>query len=343
MNNCQQLAQEIRAGNRRALSRAITLAESTHRQHRNDADSLFDILSAADIRQSLRIAFTGAPGVGKSTLINALGLLLTHQGMKVAVLAVDPTSAHTGGSILGDKTRMDILSRERLSYIRPSPSRHILGGVAKHTREVIFLCEQAGYDFIFVETTGVGQSETKVGQLTDIFVLLVAPAAGDELQGVKRGIMELADIIAVTKADGALKDIARQTAAEYQGALRLFARRDKDPEKFPLTCTVSVQETATINRLWQSVVTLGHWRQSHGMQKKIRIEQDSAWIHSRLHEEIVKAIEMQTDINQKSQQIARIITTTGTAFSPEVRGQLRTAIDSSLSSIQIKSKEALSS
>lgn len=328
MDDCQQMAHQIRAGNRRALSRAITMVESTHAEHQSSAEKLIDILSSGDVRQSLRVAFTGAPGVGKSTLINALGLGLTRQGTKVAVLAVDPSSTLTGGSILGDKTRMELLSREQLSYIRPTPSSNILGGVAKHTREVTFLCEQAGFDCILVETTGVGQSETTVGQLTDIFVLLVAPAAGDELQGVKRGIMELADIVAVTKADGDLRRMADRTCAEYQAALRLFTRRDKDPEDFPLAATITAHDSDQINKLWESVIRLKNWRKANGIWKKIRAKQELSWVISLLHEEIVNSVETQTDVMQTNQRLADAITATGTAFSPEVRRELHTAFQS---------------
>lgn len=328
MDDCQQIAHEIRSGNRRALARAITMVESTRAEHQLSAKKLIDILSNGDVRQSLRVALTGAPGVGKSTLINALGLRLTKQGTKVAVLAVDPSSTRTGGSILGDKTRMERLSREPLSYIRPTPSSNILGGVAKHTREVIFLCEQAGFDCILVETTGVGQSETMVGQLTDIFVLLVAPAAGDELQGVKRGIMELADIVAVTKADGDLQHIADRTCVEYQSALRLFTRRDKDPEDFPLAATITAYDSDQISKLWGAVTRLRDWRKANGIWEKIRTQQELSWVISLLREEIVHSVETQTDVIQTNQRLANVITATGTAFSPEVRRELHAAFQS---------------
>lgn len=232
------LSSRIPAGDRRALARAITLVESSRPEHRVQASELLHRL-ADPARQSLRIGLSGTPGVGKSTFIEALGLMLTGQGQRVAVLAVDPSSARSGGSILGDKTRMERLSRDRQAFIRPSPSQTELGGVARRTREAIALCEAAGFDTILVETVGVGQSETLVARMTDIFTLLIAPAGGDELQGVKRGIMEIADLVLVNKADGDLAAQARRTCADYAGALRLLRRREGDPADFPKAMCVS--------------------------------------------------------------------------------------------------------
>ena len=184
----EQQAQDILNGERRALARAITLVESTRKDHRNKARALLQTLSGAN-RQALRIGLSGTPGVGKSTFTEAFGMMLIELGLKVAVLAVDPSSTISGGSILGDKTRMEHLSREKNAFIRPSPSQTALGGVTRRTRESIALCEAAGFDIILVETVGVGQSETMVADMTDIFLLLLAPAGGDELQGIKKGIM----------------------------------------------------------------------------------------------------------------------------------------------------------
>ena len=191
------LSDALRSGDRRALARAITLVESGRTDHRAEALALIEALG--NEREALRIGLSGTPGVGKSTFIEAFGLMLTGLGLKVAVLAVDPSSARSGGSILGDKTRMERLSRDPNAFIRPSPSQSHLGGVARRTREAISLCEAAGYDVILIETVGVGQSETMVAEMCDLFVLLIAPAGGDELQGVKRGIMEMADLILVNK------------------------------------------------------------------------------------------------------------------------------------------------
>ena len=199
-------ARLIEQGNRRALARAITLVESAHPVHRQHATTLLATLRKD--RQAIRIGLSGTPGVGKSTFIESFGLHLVESGLKVAVLAVDPSSARSGGSILGDKTRMDQLSRHPGAYIRPSPSQTHLGGVARRTREATALCEAAGFDVVLIETVGVGQSETMVAEMADLFVLLLAPAGGDELQGVKRGIMEMADLILINKADGDLKSAA---------------------------------------------------------------------------------------------------------------------------------------
>ncbi len=209
-----ELAGRLAAGDRRALARAITLVESTRADHREAAGALLARLESRD-GAALRVGLTGAPGVGKSSLIERLGLMLTDRGDRLAVLAVDPSSARTGGSILGDKTRMERLARRAEAFIRPSPSRATLGGVARRTREAIRLVEAWGAGTILVETVGVGQSETMVAEMTDIFVLLIAPGGGDELQGVKRGIVEMADLILVNKADGALEPEATRTRVDY--------------------------------------------------------------------------------------------------------------------------------
>ncbi len=203
-----ELSERIVRGERRALARAITLVESDRADHREEAEALLQIVakSARTMgHEALRIGLSGTPGVGKSTFIEALGMRLIAAGKRVAVLAVDPSSQRSGGSILGDKTRMEHLSREDAAFIRPSPARSQLGGVARRTREAVALCEAAGFDIVIIETVGVGQSEVTVADLSDLFVLLLAPAGGDELQGVKRGIMEIADLILVNKADGDLE------------------------------------------------------------------------------------------------------------------------------------------
>ncbi|MEM6308282.1 MAG: methylmalonyl Co-A mutase-associated GTPase MeaB, partial [Pseudomonadota bacterium] len=215
--------QQIIDGNRRALARAITLVESTHPTHRAQAQAL--IAGLPQTGKALRVGLSGTPGVGKSTFIENFGMMLADQGLKIAVLAVDPSSARSGGSILGDKTRMDLLSRHKNAFIRPSPSQTHMGGVARRTREATTLCEAAGFDVVLIETVGVGQSETMVADMTDVFLLLMAPAGGDELQGVKRGIMEMADMILVNKADGDLKPAATRTCADYAGALRMLRKR----------------------------------------------------------------------------------------------------------------------
>ena len=242
-------AARIIAGDRRALSRAITLIESSRADHREQAAQLLDVLNREG-REAIRIGLSGTPGVGKSTFVEGFGMMLVAQGLKVAVLAVDPSSARSGGSILGDKTRMDRLSRDPNAFIRPSPSQLELGGVARRTRDATQLCEAAGYEVVLIETVGVGQSETMVAQMCDLFLLLLAPAGGDELQGVKRGIMEMADLIVVNKADGDLAATARRTMADYQGALSLLRKRENDPEGFPKCMSVSALHETGLAEVW---------------------------------------------------------------------------------------------
>ncbi|MBT8409618.1 MAG: methylmalonyl Co-A mutase-associated GTPase MeaB [Alphaproteobacteria bacterium] len=270
------LAEAIRAGDRRALARAITLVESSRDDHRARAADLLDLL-ASDCREALRIGLSGTPGVGKSTFIETFGLMLTGQGLRVAVLAVDPSSTRSGGSILGDKTRMEALSREPAAFIRPSPSQTALGGVARRTRETIALCEAAGFDVILIETVGVGQSETMVAGMSDLFVLLLAPAGGDELQGVKRGIMEVADLIVINKADGDLAAAATRTAADYAGALKLLRRRPADPEGYPRAMTVSALEGMGLDTVWTAIEALAKWRKTEGHWARTRAAQTRTW------------------------------------------------------------------
>ena len=215
------LAAAVRAGERRALAQAITLLESARADRRDDAEALLAAL-LPHAGGAIRLGVSGAPGVGKSTFIEAFGLHLIARGRRVAVLAVDPSSPISGGSILGDKTRMEELAREPAAFIRPSPSGGTLGGVARRTREAVLVCEAAGFDIVIVETVGVGQSETAVGDMVDLYLLLLAPAGGDELQGIKKGIVELADLLVVNKADGDLAAAAGRTAADYRGAVHLL-------------------------------------------------------------------------------------------------------------------------
>ena len=270
------LADRILNGDRRALARGITLVESRRVDHRAHATALLDQLAGAG-RQALRIGLSGTPGVGKSTFIESFGMMLTGQGIRVAVLAVDPSSARSGGSILGDKTRMERLSREKNAFIRPSPSQTHLGGVARRTREAIALCEAAGFGVVLIETVGVGQSETVVAEMSDLFLLLLAPAGGDELQGVKRGIMEMADIILINKADGELKATATRTCADYAGALRLLRKRPQDPEDFPKAMTVSAAEEHGLEQAWDEMQALTAWRRETGLWDINRAAQASYW------------------------------------------------------------------
>ncbi len=281
-------ARLIRAGDRRALARAITLVESARPDHRAEAQALLHALR--DGPQALRIGLSGTPGVGKSTFIEAFGLMLTGQGLKVAVLAVDPSSARSGGSILGDKTRMERLSRDPRAFIRPSPSQTQLGGVARRTREAVALCEAAGFDVVLIETVGVGQSETVVAQLSDLFLLLLAPAGGDELQGVKRGIMEMADLILVNKADGDLKPAARRTVSDYAGALQLLRRRPQDPAGFPKAMPVSALAEEGLAEAWKEMQTLVAWRKAQGHWDRTRATQSRHWFEEEVRQGILSAL-----------------------------------------------------
>ncbi|MEO0678486.1 MAG: methylmalonyl Co-A mutase-associated GTPase MeaB, partial [Pseudomonadota bacterium] len=212
------------------------------------------------------------------------GLMLVEAGKRVAVLAVDPSSARTGGSILGDKTRMEQLSRHPMAFIRPSPSQSHLGGVARRTREAVSLCEGAGFDVVLIETVGVGQSETAVAEMCDVFVLLLAPAGGDELQGVKRGIMEIADLIVVNKADGDLKATATRTCADYAGALRLLRKRPQDPDSFPKAMMVSAVEGSGLATAWEEMQELAAWRQGAGVWEARRAAQAAYWFREELRQ-----------------------------------------------------------
>lgn len=286
----QDMAERVLAGDRRALARAITLVESSRVDHRAQATALLETLKSSG-RQALRIGLSGTPGVGKSTFIEAFGCMLTAQGLRVAVLAVDPSSARSGGSILGDKTRMDRLSRDPCAFIRPSPSQSQLGGVARRTREAIALCEAAGFDVVLIETVGVGQSETMVAEMADLFVLLLAPAGGDELQGVKRGIMEMADMILVNKADGELKATATRTCADYAGALRLLRKRPQDPEGFPKALTVSALEEAGLENAWGEMQALADWRREHGHWDRRRAEQARHWFEAEVRDALLARLQ----------------------------------------------------
>lgn len=273
----QELARGIIAQERRALARGITLIESSRGDHRVQATALLAALPKE--REAFRIGLSGTPGVGKSTFIESFGMMLTAQDLRVAVLAVDPSSSRSGGSILGDKTRMDFLARDPRAFIRPSPSQTHLGGVAHRTREAVSLCEAAGFDVVLIETVGVGQSETVVAEMSDAFVLLLAPAGGDELQGVKRGIMEMADLILINKADGDLKPAATRTCADYAGALRLLRKRPQDPEGFPRAMMVSALHEKGLEDTWETLQTLTNWRRENDFWKRTRAAQARYWFH----------------------------------------------------------------
>jgi LAO/AO transport system kinase len=287
------LAQKLTSGDRRALARAITLVESTRRDHREAAEKLIEAIARRSAT-SMRIGISGAPGVGKSTFIEAFGQFAIERGRRLAVLAVDPSSRISGGSILGDKTRMSELSRRREAFIRPSPAGETLGGVARRTRESILLCEAAGFDLVIVETVGVGQSETAVAEMTDMFVLLLAPAGGDELQGVKRGVMELADLVIVNKNDGDLAPAAMRTRAEYAHALRLLAPIHKAWSSEALTCSALKGEG--IEAVWQATEGFRIQLTKSGELQSRRRDQARNWLRQEVSDNLMEAVRSDPDM-----------------------------------------------
>jgi LAO/AO transport system kinase len=285
-----ELAAQLRAGDRRALARAITLVESTRPDHRADADALLtEVLPASGAAQ--RIGISGAPGAGKSTLIETLGLLLVDRGHRVAVLAVDPSSSRSGGSILGDKTRMGELTRRDEAFVRPSPTGGTLGGVTRRTREAMLVCEAAGFEVVLVETVGTGQSEIAVEAMVDTFVVLVGPGGGDELQGIKRGIIELADLVVVTKADGELRRPAATTASEYTAALHLL--RPKDPAWTPTVLECSALEGTGVAELWDTIEAHGRALGGSGALSARRAAQARAWMWGEISAGLLERIRSQ--------------------------------------------------
>lgn len=307
-----ELAARLIAGERRALARAITLIESSHPDHRRRAVALLEHLSADPVakqREAIRLGLSGTPGVGKSTFTEAFGMNLVSQGMRIAVLAIDPSSTRTGGSILGDKTRMPELSRAANAYIRPSPSQTHLGGVARRTREAVRLCEAAGFDLIIIETVGVGQSETLAASMSDLFVLLLAPAGGDELQGVKRGIMETADLILVNKADGDLRPAALRTQADYAGALRLIRKRPEDPESYPKVMLVSALQRMGLEEAWEAMQTLVTWRRENHHWQTRRAKQAKSWFEEEVRDALLSILTRPGPVSAKMTQLANAVET----------------------------------
>lgn len=295
MGEGASLASRVLSGERRALSKAITLIESTKASDRIEAEELLAQLLPKTGR-AVRIGISGAPGTGKSTFIEAFGLHLIGQGHKVAVLAVDPSSAVSGGSILGDKTRMERLAQHENSFIRPSPSGGQLGGVARRTREAMLACEAAGFDVVIVETVGVGQSEAAVADMVDSFVLLIAPGGGDELQGIKRGVIELADAILVNKADGALKDQAVRTCAEYRSALHLAPRRAGGWATRVELCSGLKGEG--IEAAWQLVKRHRASLEASGALANKREAQARAWMWSEVRDTLMTELKGSPEVAQ---------------------------------------------
>lgn len=285
----------LQQGNRRALAKAITLVESKLDEHRHQAQIILEkILPFSG--NSLRIGISGIPGVGKSTFIETFGLYLISQGKKVAVLAVDPSSPVAGGSILGDKTRMEALSRNQNAFIRPTPSVGTLGGVAQKTRETMLLCESAGYDVVLVETVGVGQSEHEVAGMVDFFMVLMLPNAGDELQGIKKGIIELADALVVNKADGESMNHAKQTQRYYESALHLLR-----PSSFwatqVLTCSALLNES--IDSIWEMISRYEIESKQNKFFEKKRAEQNKEWMQKLLFEMLELKLRQHPDIKEQ--------------------------------------------
>lgn len=301
-----QFVQGIRSGDRVLLGQAITLVESMRAEHSELAQQVIARLLAdmpANSAPTLRIGITGAPGVGKSTLIEALGLLLIEEGYKVAVLAIDPTSALSKGSILGDKTRMERLSADERAFIRPSPSGDSLGGVARKTRESILLVEAAGYDMVLIETVGVGQSEIAVHSMTDLFLLLLLPGAGDELQGIKRGIVEMADLLAVTKSDGDRVKLANQARAYYLNATHLLPPSPSGWTPQVLTC--SAEHHHGIDGLWAAIQAFRAHISANGFLEHNRQQQARYWLKESLENDLKIFFYSQQAVQEKYKSLEK--------------------------------------
>jgi LAO/AO transport system kinase len=278
-----EAARAIRAGDRRVMARAITRVESTRVEDREFGRAILEALVSTS-GNAIRVGITGPPGVGKSTFIEALGLHLVDQGKRVAVLAVDPSSPVTGGSILGDKTRMERLSVRAEAFIRPSPSSGSLGGVAHRTREVMLLCESAGYDVVLIETVGIGQSEVAVASMVDFFLVLLLPAGGDSLQGIKKGVVELADALVVNKADGPMESVADRTRVDYAGALELIRPTANDWK--PRVLSASALQSKGIVEVWQTILDHRSMMKANGEFARRRRDQARAWMWKLVEEGI---------------------------------------------------------
>ena len=290
---------------RALLAQAITLIESLNDDHRATADAVLNELLIQK-QDSIRIGITGVPGVGKSTFIESFGKQLTSLDHKVAVLAVDPTSSRTGGSILGDKTRMQELSRDKNAFIRPSPTSGTLGGVTRVTRETIVLCEAAGFDVILVETVGVGQSEIMVSQMVDFFLALMLPGAGDELQGIKKGILEIADMIAVNKADGEMKNAANRAVMEYQHALNILNPKSANWKPRSLSCSAYTGEG--LLAIWETICDYKRLLKDAGEWEEKRKSQQVEWMWAIIRERILSKIETNEKVQSLVTQIELQVT-----------------------------------
>lgn len=289
----------LRSGDRSALARAITLVESRRPDHEAAARVLLTAV-LPHTGKADRIGVSGVPGAGKSTFIEALGLRLTASGRRVAVLTVDPTSGVSGGSILGDKTRMERLANDPRAFVRPSPSGGTLGGVARRTREAMLLCEAAGYDIVIVETVGIGQSETVVADMVDVFLLLMLAGAGDELQGIKRGVLELADVVAVNKADGDNAEQAAAAAAGLRGALRVLAAGDGAPPPV-LTCSAVTGEG--IDGVWAEIARIAETDTASGARDQRRADQSVRWLWRALDDLLVSELHSDPAVTERLERL----------------------------------------
>lgn len=295
----EQLASGIQQGSRRCLSKAITLVESSRKEDQEKVNGLISLLSPN--KNTLRVGISGVPGVGKSTFIERLGNYLIEEGHRVAVLAIDPSSPTSGGSILGDKTRMETLSAKEEAFIRPSPTSGTLGGVAKRTRETIRLCEAANYDIILIETVGVGQSEYEVASMVDCFLVMMLPGGGDSLQGIKRGILEITDILVINKADGDQKKLAEIAKSEYEHAFHLLASKYKGIKTSILS--ISALEDLGVMEVWNSIKRFRDVLVNQHLFELNRNKQEIQWFKRLVEEEVLKTIWSDKDKKMKVHDI----------------------------------------
>jgi LAO/AO transport system kinase len=314
-----EVCEAIRGGDRRALARTITLLESSRDDLAAEGQAILESL-VPYTGGAVRVGITGPPGVGKSSFIEALGLFLIGTGKRVAVLAIDPSSPVTGGSILGDKTRMEQLARSEQAYIRPSPSGGTLGGVAQRTREVMLVCEAAGYDVVIVETVGIGQSEVAVSGMVDFFLVLLQPGSGDELQGIKKGVLELADGLVVNKADGDLAAAAERSRAQFTGALQLL--RPLSPSWAPRVLTASAHSGAGIGAVWEMILAQRAALEASGEGAQRRREQARAWMWSLLDEGLRRAFRTHPRVAPRIEALEREVESLATTPAHAARSLL---------------------